>query len=149
MLEGKIAGSIAGAIATVPMTAVMRAFDHPQELPPRVIAENAAGGAMQDLDEETRDKISMTAHFSFGAAAGAGYGALAGQTGLPPAAEGALYGIALWGGSYLGVMPAAGLYQPATEDKASRTLMMIGAHVVWGATLGLVWQALSSFRHDK
>lgn len=144
MLDGKIAGSIAGAVATVPMTAVMRAFEHQQDLPPRVIAENAAGGAMEGLSEDTRDKLSMTAHFGFGAAAGAGFGAVAGQTGLPAVAEGALYGVALWGASYLGVMPAAGLYKPATEDKGSRTLMMIGAHLVWGAALGLVWQAISS-----
>src|SRR4051794_20615429 len=144
MLDGKIAGSIAGAAATVPMTAVMRAFDHPQEMAPRVIAENAAGGAMENLTEEQRHAASMTAHFAFGATAGAGFGAMAGQTGLPAVAEGALYGVALWGASYLGVMPAAGLYRPATEDKGSRTLMMIGAHVIWGAALGLVWHAISS-----
>lgn len=122
------------------MTAVMKAFESWDELPPKQITNNVASG---ELSEPAADALSITAHFGFGATAGAGFSAVAGQSGLPAAAEGALYGLAVWGGAYLGLLPESGLYQRATEDRKSKTLVMIGAHVVWGAALGLVWHALA------
>ncbi|MEJ7606229.1 MAG: DUF6789 family protein [Bryobacteraceae bacterium] len=68
---------------------------------------------------------------------------IAGKSGLPPAAEGALYGLAVWGGSYLGVMPATGLYKSATEEPAARNALMIAAHLVWGAALGVIFNKLA------
>jgi putative membrane protein len=139
-MDSKIAGSIAGAVATVPMTAVMKAFENWDDLPPRIITEKAVAGT---LDNEETEALSVTAHFGFGATAGAGYAAFAGQSGLPPAAEGALYGLAVWGGAYLGLLPETGLFPRATDDRKSRTLVMVGAHVVWGAALGIVCDMLS------
>jgi uncharacterized membrane protein YagU involved in acid resistance len=139
-MDSRIAGSIAGAVATVPMTAVMKALDRWEDLPPQRITENAAAGS---LDAGEAKAVSMTAHFGFGATAGAGYAAFGGQSGLPPVAEGALYGLAVWGGAYLGLLPGSGLYPSATDDRKSRTLVMVGAHLVWGAALGLVWHALA------
>jgi putative membrane protein len=143
-MDSKIAGSIAGAVATVPMTAVMNAFERWQDLPPHVITQNAtAEAAGTPLEETSAKALSMTAHFGVGATMGAGYGAFAGQSGLPPAAEGALYGVAVWGGAYLGLLPESGLFPHPTEDRKSRTLAVLGAHVVWGAALGVVWDVLS------
>ena len=139
-MDTRIAGSIAGAVATIPMTAMMNAFERWEDLPPQRITENAAEGV---LNEEQAEALSITAHFSLGAAAGAGYSGIAGETGLPPVAEGAVYGLAVWGGAYLGVLPHSGLYPSPEHDKKSRTLLMIGAHVVWGAALGLVWHMLA------
>lgn len=134
------------------MTAVMMALHQmlpgqPAEpLPPRVITENAADAAggervMDEMEEPHRKAATLTAHFGFGAAAGAAYVPLAGKSGLAPAAEGALYGLAVWGGAYLGLMPATGLYRSATEDRPARNVAMITAHLVWGASLGLIYHA--------
>jgi uncharacterized membrane protein YagU involved in acid resistance len=152
-MDSRIAASVAGAAATAPMTAVMMALHNalpgePQTpLPPRVITENAAeaagaGDAMDNMDEGSRKAATLAAHFGYGAAAGIAYIPLAGKSGLPPAAEGALFGLAVWGGSYLGLMPATGLYKSATEDAGARNALMITAHLVWGASLGIFYSML-------
>jgi putative membrane protein len=159
-MNKEFAGSIAGAVATAPMTATMMALHrmlprHQQTpLPPHVAAENAAdavgaGEAMDAAGEDGRKGVALAAHFSYGAAAGAAYAPLAGKSGLHPAAEGALYGLAVWGGSYLGLMPATGLYNSATDEPAERNIMMIAAHVVWGASLGIVFNLLSHGSRER
>ena len=57
---------------------------------------------------------------------------------LGPIASGVGYGLAVWAGSYLGFLPALGLHPPATRESPGRNVMNIGAHLVWGATLGAV-----------
>ncbi|MDB5294329.1 MAG: hypothetical protein JWO31_312, partial [Phycisphaerales bacterium] len=78
------------------------------------------------------------AHFAFGAAAGAAYAATAGRLPGPPAVKGSAFGVGVWAASYLGWLPAVGLLPPATEESARRNLIMIGAHVVWGAAAGVL-----------
>ena len=125
---------------TVAMAAMHRALPPGEQepLPPRQITENVAAAAGVDLgpDEETHKTATLAAHFGYGATVGAMYGPLAGMTGLPRVAEGVLYGLAVWGGSYLGALPGAGLYKPANEETPGRNALMIAAHVVWGASLG-------------
>jgi putative membrane protein len=98
---------------------------------------------MDEAGEPGRNAATIAAHFSYGAAAGMGYLPFAGKSGLHPAAEGALYGLAVWGGSYLGLMPATGLYKSATEEPFARNVLMVTAHLVWGVSLGLMFDALS------
>jgi uncharacterized membrane protein YagU involved in acid resistance len=150
-MNRQLAGVISGFTATIPMTAAMVALhkalppEHQAPLPPRQITENAAAaaGVNDELDEEERRGASLAAHFGFGTAAGIGFAPLAGKSGLPPAAEGALYGLAVWGGNYLGLLPAAGLYRSAVEEPATRNALMITAHIIWGTALGLVFHALA------
>jgi uncharacterized membrane protein YagU involved in acid resistance len=97
---------------------------------------------MDSMDEDGRKATTLAAHFSYGAAAGVAYLPVAGKSGLPPAAEGALFGLAVWGGSYLGLMPATGLYKSATEEPGARNVLMIAAHLVWGASLGVIYDVL-------
>lgn len=120
-----------------------------EPLPPRQITENAAAEAGVDhkLDEDDRTTATAAAHFGYGATVGAAYVPMAGKSGLHPAAEGALYGLAVWGGSYLGLMPASGLYKSATEEPVARNVMMIAAHVVWGASLGVVTEMTAERWH--
>lgn len=42
----------------------------------------------------------------------------------------------MWAGSYLELLPALGILRPATQHPVRRTALMVGAHLVWGATLG-------------
>jgi hypothetical protein len=133
------------------MTLAMTAL-HPQlpvedqePLPPRQITDTAAAKAGTDIGGEQDHQIAtMAAHFGYGAAAGGLYGAFAGRSGLPAPAEGMLYGLAVWGGSYLGLLPGAGLYRSATEESAPRNGLMIAAHLIWGAALGTVTCALKN-----
>ena len=57
---------------------------------------------------------------------------------LPAALKGALFGLVVWGVSYLGWMPAAKFPTAASEEPARRNLLMIVAHLIWGAVTGMV-----------
>jgi uncharacterized membrane protein YagU involved in acid resistance len=147
-------GAIAGFIATVPMTAVMvllhrmlpRHERYP--LPPRQITEEMSRrtGARKHMDESERESTTLLAHFGFGAAAGALYIVLANLLPMPPVLRGLVYGLMVWGGSYMGWLPAARVLPPATEQPTRRTLLMIFAHLVWGSFLALITHQLSLSR---
>jgi hypothetical protein len=136
-------GALAGLVATGPMTLAMKLM-HEQlphgeryPLPPRQVTEGLAEKASvnQHLDEEEREAATWASHFAYGASCGALYGALAGERlDRHPLLAGAGFGVAVWAGSYLGWLPAAGIIAPATEHPPRRNALMIAAHVVWGAT---------------
>jgi uncharacterized membrane protein YagU involved in acid resistance len=139
-----VIGALAGLAATAPMTLAMRAMhrylpNHQQyPLPPRLITDKVTEdvGIARPMAEEDQRLLTLVAHFSYGAAAGALYAPLAERVELPPVASGVLYGLVVWAGSYLGLLPAAGILRPATEHPLRRTALMVAAHVVWGATTG-------------
>jgi uncharacterized membrane protein YagU involved in acid resistance len=82
--------------------------------------------------------MRLLAHFGYGAATGALYAPLARALRPPAVPGGVAFGLAVWGASYLGLLPALGILRPATEHPPRRTALMIAAHVVWGAVLGLL-----------
>jgi hypothetical protein len=57
--------------------------------------------------------------------------------------------VAVWAGSYLGWLPAAGILSPATEHPARRNALMIASHVVWGAAAGVIVERLSDEKKGK
>ncbi len=130
-LRGLVRGGIAGAVATAPMTLVMEAGHRmlprgeQYPLPPREITEQVARGTRLGMPaaEERRVWLTLVAHFGYGAAAGAVYGAVAANTSKQGPADGArrgiAYGIAVWTVSYLGILPALGLLSPATAASAA------------------------------
>lgn len=140
-------GAAAGLLATAPMTLAMKLMHEqlPREeqypLPPRQVTEGLAEkvGVNEHLGEEEREAATWASHFAYGTACGALYGALSGR-GLDrhAAAAGAGFGVAVWAGSYLGWLPAAGVLAPATEHPARRTALMVAAHLVWGASAGVL-----------
>lgn len=148
-------GAAVGVAATAPMTLAMELMHrslprherHP--LPPREITERVAAwaGVRHRLGESERAGLALAAHFGYGAAAGAAYAPLARGLPLPPAVEGAAYGLAVWAGSYLGLLPTLGIMSPATRHPRRRNALMIAAHLVWGAALGVVVDQLEQARH--
>jgi uncharacterized membrane protein YagU involved in acid resistance len=138
------AGAVAGLAATAPMSLAMDAL-HQQlphherhALPPRKITERLtdAVGLKDKIDETGRYWLTLASHFGYGTAAGALYGPLARRAGLPTVASGMAYGLAVWGASYLGLLPVLGVLSPATRHSPRRNALMIAAHLVWGAALG-------------
>jgi uncharacterized membrane protein YagU involved in acid resistance len=143
-MKNILLGALSGLVATVPMSVAMKLM-HEQlpeaeqyPLPPRAITMNIAeeAGVREHLDEEQREGLTWVSHFAYGATCGALYAPLARRASLPPVASGVAFGLAVWAGSYLGWLPAAGILSPATEHPARRNALMIGAHVVWGAAAG-------------
>jgi hypothetical protein len=145
-------GALAGLAATGPMTLAMKLMHErlPREeqypLPPRQVTEGLAekAGVNEHLGEEERAAATWASHFAYGTACGALYGAVSGE-GIDKhaALAGVGFGLAVWAGSYLGWLPAAGIISPATEHPARRNALMIAAHVVWGAGVGVALDRLS------
>ena len=138
-------GGIAGFAATVAMTSVMARLHRrlPERerypLPPREITEQLTGGT----DEQVRDR-TMAAHFLYGGLCGAAMIALRPK---PDLAEGATAGVAIWAGSYFGWVPGFGILRPASQHPARRNVLMIAAHLVWGAATVLAIHELELARH--
>jgi hypothetical protein len=145
------AGAVAGLAATVPMTVLMRSAHRElpareqYSLPPEQITHRVSrlvGSSARPHEPGWAGK-TYVAHFGFGATAGAAYAATAGRLPGPPAVKGSLFGVVVWAVSYLGWLPALGLTPPATDEPARRNALMVGAHVVWGAAVGVVADRLA------
>jgi hypothetical protein len=141
-----LTGAIAGLVATVPMTAWMLlgkkrlSWRSQDALPPTQITRRTLQqiDLHDDLSCEAEAALTAINHFAYGTGAGAVYGGLfAPQSAVSATASGVVYGLGVWGGSYLGWLPAAGLYRRPSQDTSERIALMIGAHIVWGASLGL------------
>ena len=149
-----LVGGAAGVVATVPMTLTMEALHRilPAErsaaLPPREVTEGVYDyfDDAEHASERQLEQLTFALHYSFGGAAGALFPLVAPRR-LPAAVgAGVLYGLGVWSVSYLGILPAIRVRHDATEDHRHRTLMMIAAHVVWGATLGLILRGRPGLR---
>jgi hypothetical protein len=140
-------GAVSGAAATAVMSSVMvaaREVGLMSEIPPHVIASKAVdrAGAGEEADADDRRSLGWLTHFLFGAGAGALYALLRNvvRTPGPAALHGAGYALAVWAVSYLGWIPGLGLLPPADRDEPGRQPVMIGAHLLFGAVLGVLVQ---------
>jgi uncharacterized membrane protein YagU involved in acid resistance len=154
MLAKMLRGATAGLVATAPMTIVMEVLFRrlPRRerypLPPSeitAVVEHEAG-VSHEVDRDDHLALTLINHFGYGAASGAGYGLIANALPLPPALRGISYGLAMWVISYLGWLPALGILHPATEHPGRRNALMIASHIVYGATLGLLFERLERRR---
>jgi uncharacterized membrane protein YagU involved in acid resistance len=139
-------GAIAGFMGTVPMTVFMLATQRflPRgqryDLPPEIITKQltARAGIKQHMNKSQILAATTAAHFGYGAAMGLLYGPLVRRLPLPGIAKGILFGLVVWAASYLGLLPLLGISASAGKEPLRRNLMMMAAHVVWGASMGVV-----------
>ena len=168
-LKGAVAGALGGLLGTLAMNYAQRAWtramdDHPPESAAgkhdardwqeRSENQNANELAAQTIAvwilgrRLTRSELSVAApaaHFAFGAAVGAFYGALAERTnnnrrGL----SGMELGSALWFSADEVAMPLFGLSEPTTKRPLEMHLQSFAAHMVYGAVTELVRRPLRS-----
>jgi uncharacterized membrane protein YagU involved in acid resistance len=131
-----VVGAIAGFVGTMAMTMAMRRLHRRlparerYPLTPREIVDSGAKQVGVPLPSEAAKDITAAAHFAYGAVTGA---MLAAMNPDPRKRTGALFGVAVWLGSYLGWIPAVGNLKPATQHPPRRNFLMIGVHLVWGA----------------
>ncbi len=141
-------GAVAGTIATLPMTAfmllMMRALPRWQhyDLPPEKLTDELAkrAGVKQHMNKPQKVAVALVAHFGYGAAMGMLYTLFMQKGTLRPfpfLLKGNVFGLVVWGASYLGVLPAMNMPSTAPKETPHRNLLMIGAHLVWGTVLGL------------
>ena len=132
-----VIGAIAGLVGTYAMTGAMRRLHKrlPEEeryqLTPREMVDSVAAQADVAVANEPKKDITLAAHFVYGAAMGALVSAMNPD---PGKRTGALAGGAVWLASYMGWIPAVGVLKPAAEHPARRNMLMIGVHLVWGAS---------------
>jgi hypothetical protein len=110
-------------------------------LPPQQITDRALASAQShdDLSPQQRAALAVIEHFRYGTATGALYGSLISAS---PVSMNYLWS-RVWAGSYMGLLPSVGLYRSAKDEPVRRNLLMLGAHVVWGASLGFLTELLS------
>jgi uncharacterized membrane protein YagU involved in acid resistance len=143
MFPKPIAGALSGFLATVPMTVAMIAINklmdrpHREQLEPRKITDDVLNrvGVRDELDEEGRKQAAIAAHFAFGSAAGSLYPVVEPYISAPPALRGPIYGLGVWAVSYCGVLPAIDSLPSPEKRPLGRTVLLVAAHLVWGAAL--------------
>ena len=144
-----VRAAVAGALATVPMTVAMelafralpRGLRYP--LPPRQITDemDAVAGRPLPRDEQSHLVATLLAHVAYGAAAGSGFLLVPSRGMARSMVNGIAYGLGLWAISYVGWLPALRLMPTPSGQPRERVALMVGAHVVWGASLGLFARA--------
>lgn len=146
-------GALAGLAATVPMTLAMELLWRrlPENLryplPPREIIDRILPEELQkELGETGSQQVTLAAHFGYGAAVGAIFSLL---TSSRRPGAGAAYGVAIWASSYLGWIPGAEILRPAWQHPARRNLLMIGAHLIWGAALSIALAGLEQSAESR
>jgi len=147
-------GLLAGFLATGPMTyALMQIFEslpakEKSPLPPATITDDLFGGTGLDRFRDAEIAATMGAHFGYGATVALPYSFLAPHVKAPAVVKGAIYGVGVWGASYLGLLPTLGVRSRAPNMPMSRNAMMIAAHIVWGAALGIADEFLEKHGND-
>jgi uncharacterized membrane protein YagU involved in acid resistance len=140
-----LVGALGGLSATGPMTIVMILLHrilparHKYSLPPREITVHLAEkiGLHRKLDPEARAALTLVNHFGYGAMAATVYSLIEGGIPLPALLKGPIFGAMVWVVSYLGLLPAVGILEPATEHPPSRNFLMIAVHLIWGLIVGI------------
>ena len=144
-------GGIAAFVATGPMSlfmlATQRFLPRRQQyaLPPEIIMEELAHRmhVRWHMNKKQVEAATLVSHFGYGAAMGMLYGASGKKIPLPSPVKGVLFGLVVWAASYLGLLPLIGMAESGQREPGKRNLMMIAAHVVWGATMGFVAEVLT------
>lgn len=111
-------------------------------LPPEEITWKLASrvGVQENLSQTQHEIATWAAHFGFGTGAGLFYGLFADKVQAPPVLKGAAFGLLVWAISYLGWLPEAGILNQPKQQPARPNGLMIVAHLVWGASLGLLFK---------
>ncbi len=128
-------GAVRGIVAAMAMTGMRRmtaGLGLVEETPPEEMATEGLPRLFARVPTEHRDEAVELAHWAFGAAAGAAFGAL-----LPEALRhsrwaGPAYGLAIWALFERGMAPIFGL-KPARERPVAQRLSIAADHLLYGA----------------
>ena len=142
-------GGIAGFCGTLAMTSAMRRMHarlpdkERYPLTPREIIDLGSRQVGVTLSNDAAKDVTTASHFLYGAAMGA---LIAAMDPDPKRRTGAAAGAAVWLASYMGWIPAVGTLEPATKHPLRRNALMIGAHLVWGASTAAATRAIRKAR---
>jgi uncharacterized membrane protein YagU involved in acid resistance len=111
--------------------------------PPKMAVGMVTGkaGLWQQLPARQRNRLSWVSHFGYGALMGSVYAPVAKRYAGSGVGSGVAFGLAVWAGSYLGMLPALGIRRPLRKSFWDDHVQLVAAHVVWGAVLGWLAKA--------
>jgi hypothetical protein len=128
--------TLRGAVAAMAMTG-MRAFTVDlgivEQTPPSAVLKKKARGLIRQVPRTRRRAAIELAHWGYGAAGGAFFGALPDALRRKPWA-GPAYGLAVWVGFEAGIAPVLGLTQARELRVAERTALALD-HLLYGLVL--------------
>lgn len=104
-------------------------------------------GLDQKLTSEGRQNAALISHFGYGISCSLLYALLPANFKKAPVLAGLGFGTAVWGLSYLGLIPSLGLRARASNMPANRNALMIATHLIWGGVLGYTESELRQSGH--
>ncbi len=162
VVSNAVRGAIAGAIATTAMDLVLfrryraeggesevrtwefstSATDFGEDAPaPARVGKRIADTVGITLDDTAVAPTNNVVHWMTGVGWGKVAGLAVGILPVPPLVVGVGTGVTAWGTSYA-LLGAAGIYKPITAYDAKTLWKDLSAHLVYGATLGIVLTVL-------
>jgi hypothetical protein len=138
LLRGALGGLIGTVAMSLPILAARRVGLMGEAPPRRIAGRLLSAVGVRRREEETEIAAATLLHLGFGTGAGALFGVLARYVRLPIAVpvRGVGYALGVWFASYQGWIPALSLLPPASRDRPDRRVVLVAAHVVYGAVLG-------------
>ena len=137
-------GAWSGIFATSTMTLgflrffKMLPYSQRSPLPPATLTSETLQtvGINDHLQSQGRENAALISHYGYGIASGILYSLLPLSFRRSPILSGLGFGCAVWGLSYFGWIPVFGYRASGPKMPANRNLLMLSAHLIWGATLG-------------
>ena len=90
------------------------------------------------VPEDRKPLAANIVHYAFGAGVGGLYGGVATAAPRVTTALGLPFGVAVWLGAHVIMVPALGLAEPPTRQPASKEALEFFMHLVYGAVTELV-----------
>jgi hypothetical protein len=135
VLSGAACGTV-GAMAMTGMRVITTELGLLEQTPPDAVGRQRSRGIRAQLRRAPRKQrrgLIEAAHWAFGAAGGAAFGALPRELRGRPWA-GPAYGLVVWLGFELGIAPVLGLTQAKRVRPVDR-LALAGDHLLYGLVL--------------
>jgi putative membrane protein len=142
--RGIIAGLVGGVIAAGAMSLVHKgigaqsAGQQSEDATVRVAGGISRRLVNRPVPENKKPLAGNIVHYAFGAGVGALYGGLADVAPRVTVALGLPFGISVWLGAHVIMVPALGLAAPPTRQAASKEALEFILHLVYGAVTEVV-----------
>lgn len=143
-------GGVAGGLAMYGMKQMVAPKVLPEDMRREGFAPKKAvewgeekAGHPNALTKTGEDQAAMAAHLAYSAGFGALYGLVRRKVnGVPSSLAGALFGLAVWGLSFEGLMPTLGMMRATTDLPMKKWPPDIMGHIIYGAATAGVYEAL-------